>query len=146
MVGLFSGPTRSEASVSLGDSVRQLSSELTGEAEPSAPISLPSRSDLTVRLVDVALLRRLDELRDDLALVQGAFWTIAGALLGVVASGLTSSNAMTDQLVWTVVGILLMFLILIGFFWFRTNKRASTARARIFGEIGDPDGVGPNAD
>ncbi|MEJ0011274.1 MAG: hypothetical protein WDM94_01345 [Bauldia sp.] len=121
-VGVLSGP------------VNRLAAELAGLEAPTAPIQLPSKEELTVRLVNISLLQRLDELRGDVTLLQTIFWTIAGGLLGLITTlfGSVQSTILFDKAAGALLVLLTIFLGLFGFLWRRASKRADEMTKKIF--------------
>jgi hypothetical protein len=109
--------------------IARLSAELAGEGAFSAPVKLPDSDQLTVRLVNISLLQKLDELRDDIALFQGGFFLAAGAILGLTPSMLAPS---VEQGIWVAAASFCLFLGVFGFLWRRARKRADVIRAKLF--------------
>lgn len=114
--------------------------KLTGDIArgypPTAPVRLPNREELTVRLVDSAQLHRLDELRGDVALHQSILFIGIGALLGFVTS-LFFTNTRVGAGGWVFLGVLLGMSLLSGVFARRAARRAAMAKRRLFSDVPD---------
>lgn len=115
-------------------SLEQLSSEIIGEYQHSAPVKMPNREELTVRLVNISLLQRLDELRGDVTLLQTILWTIIGILLGFVTSLWGSDQAISqiDKHSWGMLTLLCAFTGVFGYLTKRASNRAENLRAKLF--------------
>lgn len=107
--------------------------QIAGGQESSAPIQMPSREDLTVRLVSISQLQRLDELRNDSSLFQSILFTIVGVLLGLPITIYTSNVSMSKPLwaiLWVLAGVTLIFACLT----IRASRSAAELRRKIFGK------------
>jgi hypothetical protein len=114
----------------IADPLIRYTQELAGNREPYAPVKLPSPNDMTVRLVDITQLQRLDELREDAALMQTIFWTTIGALVGVLTNIFTS-NQNIDTKSWILILLLAGGASIFGFLNLRASKRSEKLRRRI---------------
>lgn len=118
----------------LNSSLTQLSSDIIGDFQHSAPVKIPNREDLTVRLVNISMLARLDELRGDATLMQNFFWTVMGTLLGLITS-LFSSDTAIDQIdkhSWILVVLIVIVAGVFGFLMVRSSRRADKLRSKLF--------------
>lgn len=109
----------------------RLTADIIGAPATSAPIRMPNRDELTVRLVNVDKLQRLDELRDDVTVMQTVCGTATGGLLGFLANVFTTTSHM-DAKMWIFLGLLGAVVGVSMFLTRRVSKRASDLRARIF--------------
>jgi hypothetical protein len=119
----------------LSTPIRTLAAELAGEGAFTAPVQLPSKGQMTVRLVPVAVLERLDEARSDTMLVMSAFLTLAGAELGLLPA-VTSAMLhppKSDPITVSLFCAGLLFLGFTGFLWWRGSRRVAAVRNAIFG-------------
>ncbi|PHN00914.1 hypothetical protein [Flavilitoribacter nigricans] len=128
-------PKKEDAEVGLLNlSLDELSSEIIGEYRHSAPVKMPNREELTVRLVNISLLQRLDELRGDVTLMQTILWTIIGTILGFATSlfGSEQSIDQIDKRSWWLFLLLIIFAGVFGYLTQRANKRAVKLRNKLF--------------
>jgi hypothetical protein len=115
---------------SIADPLIGYAQEIAGNREPYAPVKFPTPNDMTVRLVDITQLQRLDELREDASLMQTIFWTIIGALVGVLTNIFTS-NQNVDTKSWILILLLAGVAAIFGFLTLRATKRSEKLRRRI---------------
>ena len=115
------------------DSLVELSTRLAGGYQTSAPVKMPAPDELTVRLVNISLLQRLDELRGDAALLQSFLCCAVGGLLGFLTNVFTSNQSL-DKNAWIFLTLLLGFAAVFGFLTMRASRRAETLRQKVFDE------------
>lgn len=136
--GALAQPTKAavaQEDLSLRLSLDQMLDGFSGEVPRTATITLPDRSQLTVRLANVELLAELDDARIDSRTVEGAMWMLGGVILGALVSSVLDGNlakwASSSSLILVLVSLgILAFL---GFLWRRFSRRANRIRARIDG-------------
>lgn len=109
----------------------KLTSQLAQTSLPTAPVKIPGPEELTVRLVNVSQLQRLDELRGDVALLQTILFTIVGTVLGFVTNVFTSNQAM-DRSAWIFLVLLLGASVLFGVLTARASQRTMKLQRRLF--------------
>lgn len=105
---------------------------LASAEPPSAPIKMPEKDALTVRLVPIHQLQRFDELRDDASLWQSIAWTAGGGLLGFVTNFLTAQAAPTDIATYMVVGLLCLVAVGAGRKHASVSRRLDHLRQKLF--------------
>jgi len=90
-------------------------SEKASEYYITAPVEIPTREQMTVKLVPLHLMTRLEEARSDGKFWGAVFWAVVGAFFGIVCNWVTSDpiNITTCSLVvmaiLVVVGSLTFF-------------------------------------
>lgn len=112
----------------------QFAAQLAGESNITADVRLPAKNQLTVQLVNVALLHQLDEQRGDESIFQNAFYAVLGGEIGLLVpllSGL-QSGATVDNVVVTIAVVFGLLLIGLGFFWRRTARRVAETKRSLF--------------
>jgi hypothetical protein len=120
-------------------SISALTSELADEPPQSAPIRYPARDRIAVQLVNVELLRRLDDGREDVTLCMAVFFGVLGGLLGLLPAVIEKTpTGMSVNLLWVGVSAgLLAFWVVAGVFWLRAAKRADKIRRSVFSGQGE---------
>jgi hypothetical protein len=99
--------------------------------KPTAPVRFPQPNELEVRLVNVAELQRLDELRGDVSIFSSLFWTLIGGIIGFLGN-LAASEAPLDGVRWMFLGLVAAFAAIIGALLLRAGGRAAAHRRRLF--------------
>jgi hypothetical protein len=115
------------------DSLARLTNEITGGYEHSAPVRMPPRDELTVTLVPVSLLQRLDELRSDLTLFQSMLWAAIGGIIGFLTNIFTSDQGLNKNsgiFLALLCGVTVLFI----FLTIRASRRAEAIRQKIYNE------------
>lgn len=125
------------ASDVLPDSLVRLTTELSGGYEPYAPVRMPNREELTVRLVNISMLQRLDELRSDISLYQNFLWAAIGGIIGFATNVLTS-NQPVDAKAALFLALLCVFAAVFTILVVRGSKRAEAVRQRIYDDKPKP--------
>lgn len=110
-----------------------LMADITERNSPTAPVKIPNKNDLTVHLVNIDLLRRLDELRGDVSLYQTMFWTFLGIAFGFIVSFSTSGQVMTRD-TWMLLFLGSAVVTIFGLLWHRATVRAQRIREKVFNE------------
>lgn len=118
-------------------SLIELTEKLSRGGELStAKVIIPNEDQLTIKLVNVNLIKRLDELKEDENIYQNYFFTVIGTLLGTIISVLMSDKPISETGAVTIT--IIVFLIMIAFFLFglkiRIKKRLQNIKLQIFGE------------
>lgn len=101
----------------------RIATDVSGGYEPSAPVKIPDREALAVQLVDIALVLRFDESRNDVTLMQTILWTIIGGFFGFLGSWVTSSKKM-GKVAWIFLFFLIGGICIFIFLTYRASKRA----------------------
>lgn len=99
--------------------------------EITAPVALPSSDEMTVRLVPVNLLERLEEYRFDeakWAAIQGVFF---GAVLSLVVNMATGVNATSST--WGLLGLLFAMACLASWATYSSRQRGNKVRNQLLG-------------
>lgn len=107
----------------------------THEDDYTAPISFPRREDLQIKLVDANLVYKLEEYRSDLSYFWAAFWTIVGAILGIIINWVTNNPLIITPSSLIIFIILVLVGILMALFIWRFSKRAKEVKGVIQKEI-----------
>lgn len=118
----------------LGESILGLTSELASSQPLTAPVELPNRGELTVKLVNRTVLQRLDELRGDISIYQGFFFTALGALIsfGIATFPESDKGLVLDRTNLIASALALGFLVTFGWLWARAAKRAKVLYDQVF--------------
>src|SRR5690242_1878004 len=80
--------------------------ELAEAYKPTAPVKLPDTESLTVQLVNVTLLQRLDDARADVSLMQNILWCTVGGLFGQITTLVTSDHNPGSPAIALLVGLI----------------------------------------
>lgn len=95
-----------------------------------APVILPEKGDLAVRLVTQHSLDRLRDAESDQRLFDSTFWCLVGGVLGFFTNVVTGGQAISSEgyifLGGLVVGTLFLVMLRV-----RVGRRVRTARNRI---------------
>ena len=101
-------------------------SEKASEYYITAPVEIPTREQMTVKLVPMHLMTRLEEARSDEQFWGAVFWAVVGAILGVVCNWVTS-----DPIDITRPSLVVMAVfVAIGFLTFFGGVRKYQSRAQ----------------
>lgn len=92
------------------------------DVNSKAPIILPTSDELAVRVVPIATINRLNEVRADSELVSGILWACVGGSLGVIAN-MVASDTYPSKGEWTLLAILAILSIGSFFFSRRFTER-----------------------
>jgi hypothetical protein len=111
----------------------ELTSRLARDSLPTASVKLPDPEDLTVRLVNISQIQRLDELQGDTALLQTILFTSVGTVLGFLTNIFTSNQGM-DKSSWIFLAFLLATCALFGALTARASRRTTELRRRLFND------------
>jgi len=98
---------------------------------PKAQVIMPSEEQLTVRLVKLDDVLRLQETASDENLVAGAFMALVGALLGIFINLVTSDITSISKATWVAIAANVFFLIALGSFWRRLHNRYNEELKRL---------------
>lgn len=125
-------PTGTDLGVIVAPLVRY-TTEIAGGYEPSAPVRIPNREELTVRLVNISQLQHLDELRSDVTLLQTILGAGIGGVIGFLTNIFTSNQGMDKQ-----SGVFLVLLAgvaaVFGLLARRAGKRSADLRRTLLDE------------
>jgi hypothetical protein len=98
--------------------------------DTAAPVVLPDKEELTVRLVTQHSLNRLQDAESDRALFDSATWCIIGAGLGFATNVITGAQPVTAA-GWVFVAMLAVALIGLIAIRTRVGRRLRDARKRV---------------
>lgn len=120
----------------LVQSIERSADLLSGRIPTSARVKLPAEEHLTVELVPLGLVQRLEEAKGDLSLFQSFFWTLFGTLLGVITTLVLAPSSLTsvDKATWVTICALLLAIGIFGFLWNRASNRADKIREKTYME------------
>ncbi len=105
--------------------------ELASAVDPSAPIEMPARSDLVVKLVSLDKLRLLDDARSDVQTFFGLMLLFAGGVVGFLVNMMTSNQSF-DRFAWSFLGALFLVVLVFARLLRRSTRRADDVRKEIF--------------
>jgi len=83
-------------------------SEKDSEYYFTAPVEMPSREQMRVKLVPLHLVNRLEEARSDERFWGAVFWTVLGAILGIICNWVTSDPIIISRASLVVMAILIV--------------------------------------
>lgn len=117
-------------------SVDRISDHLSGRIPRTARIRTPSEEHMQVDFVPLSLVRRLDELKTDGEIVRGLFWTVLGALLGVLTSLTISDNSVLpiSKATWVAVFALFFCGVVFAALSIRATQKAQLAKKKLYEE------------
>ena len=106
------------------------SSDATNISTPSdeglnAPVRIPSRDKLAVKLVPFDLVYSFDEHISDSNVMSAAFWTFFGATLGVIVNWVTAENFVITRLSFFILVVFVVLTIFFGILMRKYSKRAN---------------------
>lgn len=106
------------------------------EGELTVPLRFPNREDMAVHMVPSNLINDLENCRSDEDLISGGFWTIIGALLGIILSWVpdffvASIPSHIHYIRLTMMIMLILFSIAVGLYWRNLNVRTKNAQLAL---------------
>lgn len=133
--GVSSGLDRAE------DSTDRLVSELIrnsfggdlAHVGSTAPVVLPKKEDLTVRLVTQHSLDRLKDAESDRALFDATLWCLIGGVIGFFTNVITGNQGINKS-GWIFLVMLTVSVIGLSLMRLRVNRRLKKARKRVSSE------------
>jgi len=99
----------------------------------TAPISLPRREDITVKLGPVNLIERLDEYQSDENLLTFFLGIFIGAILGIISNWATASEFVVTPFSLILLGIFISLSIASGVWLKRIRNRRKKVNREING-------------
>lgn len=109
----------------------QIATQVAGGYETTAPVKIPDQEELTVRLVNISQIQRLDELRSDATLMQTILWSGIGAILGFFTNVVTSNQPLEKYAILFLI-LLIGITIVFAFLTKRASRREQDLRRRLF--------------
>jgi hypothetical protein len=127
--------SQDKAPTAIGDTLQRLEDRLKEleaiNQELTAPVLLPRREAMSVRLVDVTLLDRLEEARADATQMSSVMALFIGAILGIVVNWATA-EALVITRVSLVLLVVLGSLAVATYLWWRgLQARAERVKQRM---------------
>jgi len=97
----------------------------------TVPMHIPEREKLALNMVPRELIYQYEEYRSDESNMAAFFYTILGAFFGVLINWATSDPIVISKTSIIIELILLVFIIVIGLFTYRFNRRAKNKKSEI---------------
>ena len=121
---------RSSADELLNEAIEKAVGGIVMDSKTSAPIILPSRDELAVRVIPVASFNQLIDANKDKELASNVFWACIGGLIGII-SNMVAANKQPNSGEWILLGVLLILCALSFVFSKRFSKRAKNVLKSI---------------
>lgn len=96
----------------------------------TAPVILPNKEDLTVRLVTQHSLDRMKDAESDRALLDSTIWCLIGGIVGFATNVVTGGQGVSAA-GWQFVTMLVVAAICVALMRMRVNRRLKKARKRV---------------
>lgn len=111
----------------LSDAINSSLGGIVLDSDTKAPIILPSKDELAVRVVPTSSLNRLNECNDDKELTSGIFWACVGGVVGII-SNMVASDTYPQKGEWLLLAILMALSLLSFLLYRRFINRATKIR------------------
>jgi hypothetical protein len=95
----------------------------------SAPVHIPD--DLSIQLVPVDLVDKLEEYRSDQIKWETVFWAFIGAILGIIINWVTSSDLVITEVSVVTLALLALMAVITGRAAKDYTKRVDMAKAKM---------------
>lgn len=127
----MSAPPDEPANEDISSSLTNFAAEVAANGMAhTAPVTMPSREKLTVRLVNVELISRLDELRSDAAFHIGFAWAAVGLVTGIFTNIFTSESPL-DRKTIVFSALAITIAIVFAFLAVRASRRARILKLQL---------------
>lgn len=115
-------------------SLLQLTERLSSNSElAKARIILPDPNELEITLVDLNLVKRLDEIKSDMSLYQNVLFTAIGALIGAITSIVFSEkpNSSVSLSAYIFISFFVIIIVLLAILLVRYNNRLKPLKKKL---------------
>jgi len=109
----------------------QKDQNIANQINITAPIYIPTIDSLAINLVPADLVYRLEEYRSDASRWEATFWTLIGAIIGVIVNWVTNDPINISRTSIVVIAFLLVMAVLIGIAARDYRKRADIIKSQM---------------